>query len=65
MPPSSAWTRAFCERWLMKAAEYDENTLIDVFDKFFSTFVAFNRLYSRMRPEVRGKCSGVNLPPIG
>ena len=46
MPPSSVWTRRFCERWLEKAAAYDEYTLDGTFDKFFSVFVAFNRLYT-------------------
>ena len=39
-------TLAFCRRWLEKAAQYDDSTLEGAFDKFFSLFVAFNRLYS-------------------
>lgn len=39
-------TLAFCRRWLEKAARYDDSTLEGAFDKFFSLFVAFNRLYS-------------------
>lgn len=41
-------TIQFCERWLQKAAEYDDQTLTGAFDKFFSLFVAFNRLYSHI-----------------
>src|SRR5437016_5354896 len=38
-------TRKFCQRWLQKAASYDPAKLEDAFDKFFTLFVAFNRLY--------------------
>jgi hypothetical protein len=38
-------TRRFCERWLQKATVYDTAQLQDAFDKFFTLFVAFNRLY--------------------
>jgi len=45
------WTRTtdntirFCERWLAKASQYDDRSLDGAFDKFFSLFIAFNRLY--------------------
>ena len=48
VPSSPTMTIQFCERWLQKAAEYDDQTLIGAFDKFFSLFVAFNRLYSHI-----------------
>lgn len=38
-------TRRFCERWLRKAARYDSSQLDGAFDKFFTLFVAFNKLY--------------------
>lgn len=38
-------TRRFCERWLGKAALCNPNRLDGAFDKFFTLFVAFNRLY--------------------
>jgi hypothetical protein len=38
-------TRQFCRHWLEKAAQYDATRLEDAFDKFFTLFVAFNRLY--------------------
>ncbi len=38
-------TRRFCERWLRKAAQYKSSRLDGAFDKFFTLFVAFNRLY--------------------
>jgi len=48
VPPSAAMTVRFCRRWLDKAAQYDDRTLEGAFDKFFSVFVAFNRLYSHV-----------------
>jgi len=39
-------TLAFSERWLNKASRHDSSTLDGAFDKFFSLFVAFNRIYS-------------------
>jgi hypothetical protein len=35
----------FYTRWLQKAGEYKNNNLQDCFDKFFTLYVAFNRLY--------------------
>jgi hypothetical protein len=48
MPQSAAMTVRFCRRWLEKASLYDDQTLDGAFDKFFSVFVAFNRLYSHV-----------------
>lgn len=48
MPQSAIMTVGFCQRWLNKAARYDDRTLDGAFDKFFSLFVAFNRLYSHI-----------------
>lgn len=38
----------FYIRWVRKTEEYDDNNLSDIFDKFFSLFVIFNRLYSEI-----------------
>lgn len=35
----------FCENWINKAKEYDNGNLQHVFDKFFTLFVVYNRLY--------------------
>jgi len=36
----------FCERWIDKADAYRSNDLEDLFDRFFTLFVAYNRYYS-------------------
>lgn len=36
----------FCERWIEKADAYRSNHLEDIFDRFFTLFVAYNRFYS-------------------
>lgn len=36
----------FCERWITKADAYQTHHIEDLFDKFFTLFVAYNRLYS-------------------
>lgn len=36
----------FCDRWIDKAETYRSNDLEDLFDKFFTLFVAYNRFYS-------------------
>jgi hypothetical protein len=41
-------TNRFCCRWLDKAAQHDDTSLDGAFDRFFSAFVAFNRLYSHL-----------------
>lgn len=38
----------FYERWLRKAREYRSDNLQDCFDKFFTLFVAYNRLYAEL-----------------
>jgi len=48
MPQSPVMTARFCRRWLEKASRCDDQTLDGAFDKFFSAFVAFNRLYSHV-----------------
>ncbi len=40
--PVAFWAR---KRWLRKAARYNSSRLDGAFDKFFTLFVAFNRLY--------------------
>jgi hypothetical protein len=42
----ASWTQAFCKRWLEKANDYDDRCVNDLFDKFFSLFVAYNKLCS-------------------
>lgn len=37
--------KIFCENWIEKANEYDNDNLQNVFDKFFTLFVVYNRLY--------------------
>ncbi len=39
---------AFAERWQKKAKQYGNESLPDVFDHFFSTFVLYNFLYNRV-----------------
>ncbi len=36
----------FCDRWISKANAYRSDNLEDLFDRFFTLFVAYNRLYS-------------------
>ena len=38
----------FYERWLRKAEEYRSDNLQDCFDRFFTLFVAYNRLYAEL-----------------
>ena len=38
----------FYERWLRKAEEYRSDDLQDCFDRFFTLFVAYNRLYAEL-----------------
>ncbi|WP_186038789.1 hypothetical protein [Burkholderia gladioli] len=37
---------SFCERWVRKASNYESGDLEDLFDRFFTLFVPFNRFYS-------------------
>jgi hypothetical protein len=36
----------FCERWIIKADAYRSDSIEDLFDRFFTLFVAYNRFYS-------------------
>ncbi|WP_322012703.1 hypothetical protein [Paraburkholderia sp. J12] len=36
----------FCDRWIEKADSYRSGNLEDLFDRFFTLFVAYNHLYS-------------------
>ena len=38
--------KTFCNDWLSKAKEYDDQSLEGCYDKFFTLFVVFNRLYA-------------------
>ena len=37
--------RNFCKNWIEKANTYDSDNLQDAFNKFFTLFVVYNRLY--------------------
>lgn len=56
MPTPTAFTHSFCLRWLKKASRCSPDRLDEAFDRFFTLFVAYNRLYSQLgevaaRPE--------------
>ena len=51
-------TEHFCQRWINKASTYQEDELEDLFDKFFTLFVAYNRIYS-----VAAKILRSRMPP--
>lgn len=36
----------FCDEWLAKAEQYDDGDIDGCYDKFFTLFVVFNRLYA-------------------
>ena len=40
--------QSFYTRWLQKAEEYQNQNLQDCFDRFFTLFVAYNRLYAEL-----------------
>ncbi len=42
----------FCNRWIQKADRYSNDTTEDVFDKFFSLYVAYNAIYSDVTLEL-------------
>jgi hypothetical protein len=52
----------FCYNWLEKAKVYDDEFLQDVFDKFFTLYVVYNRLYveTTFRMSNRGDVSFIN-----
>lgn len=39
---------SFCERWFQKAQGYQRQSIQDCFDKFFTLFVVYNRLYAEL-----------------
>lgn len=53
----------FCERWFKKAQGYQGQSIQDCFDKFFTLFIVYNRLYAELtlswartgRIELRGR----------
>lgn len=47
----------FCDEWVNKANKCDENNVSGCYDKFFTLFVVFNRLYAEATFELarRGK----------
>jgi hypothetical protein len=38
----------FCERWFKKARGYQGQSIQDCFDKFFTLFIVYNRLYAEL-----------------
>lgn len=38
----------FCERWFQKARRYNEVSLDECFDRFFSLYIVYNRLYAEL-----------------
>ena len=58
MTHSAEFTQRFCRRWIEKADNYDDKSLDGVFDKFFSLYVAFNRLYSHLDLRFNGGRKG-------
>lgn len=49
----------FIERWLIKANNYNPDSLEDHFDRFFSLFVAYNRLYNELDNKLKRKSGRV------
>ncbi len=42
----------FCKRWLKKADKYTNDTIEEVFDNFFSLYVAYNAIYFEATTEL-------------
>ncbi len=40
--------REFCERWFQKAHGYQGQSIWECFDKFFTLFIVYNRLYAEL-----------------
>ncbi len=40
--------REFCERWFQKARGYQGQSIRECFDKFFTLFIVYNRLYAEL-----------------
>ncbi len=47
--------RDFCDRWQLKVDAYNNHSLADLFDKFFTLFVIYNRLYVEAGKLVLGR----------
>lgn len=45
---------SFCDRWIDKAQGYRSDELEDLFDRFFTLFVVYNRFYSTAADLYRG-----------
>ena len=56
--PNAEMTKRFCRRWRDKADQYDDTSLDGVFDRFFSDFVAFNRLYTHLNQHAARQVTG-------
>jgi len=40
--------RGFCERWFQKAQGYQGQSIQECFDRFFTLFIVYNRLYAEL-----------------
>ena len=40
--------REFCERWFQKARAYQGQSIQECFDRFFTLFIVYNRLYAEL-----------------
>lgn len=40
--------RGFCERWFQKARGYQGQSIQECFDRFFTLFIVYNRLYAEL-----------------
>lgn len=49
---------SFVSRWLNKADNYNTEELSECFDQFFSLFVAYNRIYSEVKLQLKETDSG-------
>ncbi len=45
----------FCNRWIEKADNYTSNSTEDVFDRFFSLYVAYNAIYTEATRVLKNK----------
>ena len=48
MPTAEQFTLDFCDRWIAKAYESDDRLVYGAFDKYFTLYVCFNRLYNQI-----------------
>ncbi len=49
----SSELKSFCNRWIEKADNYTNDSIEDVFDRFFSLYVVYNALYFEITLELK------------